>query len=197
MVMDTESYDQYMAHKSLQQDMANTQTSLAAPQIRMQQEEQRAILVEQTDPKRAIREVLLTLANIEENTETGELVQLGDPLMNKAGIDMARIFLRGIVHQHTTLSNLDEKFIDKLIVKLNDDLTDDLSLNWKEYGIKQKTHLDIISDLLLINAYNALRRAANQNEKNFLKGITIETVSSNPYNPKQKKGGFLEKLGLR
>jgi len=79
---------------------------------------------------------------------------------------------------------------------LADDLADDLALNWREYEIKDKIMLDHIINSIIYPAYMALMRALGQNEKNWLKGITVENISGMNKIPAQSKGGFWDKFKL-
>ena len=75
-------------------------------------------------------------------------------------------------------------------------MVDDLSLNWREYGIKKKTDLDTINNSVLFNVYLALKRAEGQNEKNWLSKISVENISNNSRLPNMRKEGFWSKFKL-
>lgn len=107
-----------------------------------------------------------------------------------------RFIMRGVINQNTILSHLEEDKIGRLTTRLAHDLTDDLTLNWKEYAITDKMMLDHIINSIIIPAYLALMRAYGQNEKNWLKGITVETISGGGSMLPKQKGGFWDKFKL-
>src|SRR3990167_9867170 len=177
--MDTESYEGFVAQKNLQQDHLNTQTSLAAPQLRELQNQYQAVLVEQTNPKRVIREIEMSLMNCDED-DNGVIIRYGEPLLNELGISRLRFVMRSIINQNTILSHLEEKEIARIIVEKSNNIIDDMTLNWREYGVKDKIILDHIIDSVVFPAFFALKRAWQQNEKNFLGKVTVETLANNP-----------------
>ena len=69
-------------------------------------------------------------------------------------------------------------------------LVKSFSLNWKKYGIKDKTDLDTINNSILVNIFLALKRAEGQGEKNWLSKISVENISNVPRLPKAQKESF-------
>ena len=80
--------------------------------------------------------------------------------------------------------------ISRIIIRLGDDIIDDLTLNWKEYDIKNKVLLDYIVDSVLFPSYTALKRALKQNEKNWLNRTVVESIQSTQRPMLNKKEGF-------
>ena len=84
-----------------------------------------------------------------------------------------------------------------MIIKVGNDVIDDLTLNWKDYGIKDEMSKDHIINLALLPAFMSLKRAWKQNEKNWLGKVTIESLSNAPrVQPIKDKGGALSRLRL-
>lgn len=192
---DREQYNAYLMQKDLQETSQSGDTLKYAPQIQERVQENQAILVEQVNPKKVVKDVVLSLMNVEED-EMGKLVKMGEPLMNQLGINRMRFILRGVLNQSTTLSNLDKEDVSKLTVQLANDITDDLTLNWKQYGINDKIFLDEVVDIMSFNCYFALKRALGMNEKNWLGRISVENItnSTKPVTPRPKS--FLDNFRL-
>lgn len=193
--MRPEEYEQYQMQESLQQQSIDSQQGVYAPQLHEQIQQNQAILVEQTNPRKIVREIILRLRGLEERAD-GTLVRIAEPKMNKRGIDNVWYILDSQINQNIILSHLESKEISKIMDGLSNDIVDDLSLNWKEYGIQKKTDLDTINDSLLTNIYMALKRAEGQNEKNWLSKISVENISGGSRLPLPKKEGFLSKFRL-
>ena len=104
--------------------------------------------------------------------------------------------LKTIVTQNTILSHLENKEITKIMERVSEDITDDLALNWRAYGIKDKMMLDHIENAIILPSYFSLKRALKQNEKNWLGKITLENVSGGSRMSMPKKEGFWNKLKL-
>ncbi len=193
--MNQQELEHYRMQEALQQQSLDAQTGMNAPQLFEQQQQQQAILVEQTNPRNTIKDIILRLRGIEEKAD-GTQVQVAEPKMNKRGIDNIWFILDSHINQNIILSHLTDKEISRLIEGVQRDLVDDLSLNWKEYGIQKKTDLDTINNSVLFNIFMALKRAEGQNEKNWLGRISVENISSASRLPQPKKEGFWGKFRL-
>ena len=181
--------------EALQQQGLESQGMYNAPQLHEQMQQNQAVLVDQTNPKRIVKEIILRLRGLEEKPD-GTLVQVAEPKINKKGIDNIWFILDSHINQNVILSHIEKNEIQKMMTGLQEDLVDDLSLNWREYGIKKKTDLDTINNSVLFNVYLALKRAEGQNEKNWLGKISVENISNASRLPSMRKEGFWSKFKL-
>lgn len=188
-------YDQFIAQQALQRQASQDSSDMYAPQMQEQIQQSQAVLVAETNPDKVVERIILRLEGVRKKLD-GSFEKWGEPKLNKYGIDWARYILESCINQNIIMTHLDEKQIAKLIIQLGDSITDDLTLNWKHFGIKSKTDLDIIEDTILFNVYAALNRALGQNEKNWLGRVSIEHISPNAGFPKPKSEGFLSKFKL-
>lgn len=182
----------YEINRSLTDQQIQGQMGMNAPNMVQQQQELQAALVAQTDPSIILEEVELKLRGY--RLKYGKIEKVSEPLMNEKGISRMIFILSSVVNQNTILSHLEIEEIGRLIIQVNDDVVDDLVVNWKEYGVKDKMLLDHIVDVTIIPCFMSLKRAWKQNEKNWLNKAVIETISSQPKMP--KKEGFLSKMKL-
>jgi len=193
--MNQEEYDQYAMQKDLNQQGVEGNMAPYTPQMQEQVAQAQAVLVQQTNPDKVLIEITNKLKGYYVNPDK-TIVKFSDPLMNKKGISRIMFILSSIVNQNTILSHLDEKEISKLMILLSNDMTDDLTLNWREYEISDKMMLDHIMDAILFPAFFALKRALGQNEKNWLGKISVEQISGAPRIQPPKKGGFWSKFKI-
>jgi len=191
--MDRDTYDQFRAQEAIQQGQLDSNQSMYAPQMQEAIQQTQAVLVEQTNPKRIVREIILRLRGIEERPD-GTYVKVAEPKMNKDGIDNIWFILDSHINQNVILSHLDNKEISNIMESIQDDVVDDICLNWKKYGIKKMTDCDTINNSVLMNIFLALKRAEGQGEKNWLGKISVENISSNSRIPMPKKEGFWSKF---
>jgi hypothetical protein len=193
--MNEEYYNQYQVNDALQQKQLDAQTTLYAPQLQEQVQQTQAILVEQTDPKNIIKDIMLILQGKEEQAD-GTFIQVVEPKLNKSGLEAMWFWLKSHINQNIILSNFEQTDIRNFMDAIQDDLVDELSLNWRIYGVKSKTDLDTINNSILGNIYAALNRAKGQNEKNWLGKISVENISGGQRPPMPKKEGFWSKFRL-
>jgi len=193
--MNQEEYEHYEMQNQLQQNQIEAQQNMAAPQLYEQVQQQQAIMVEQTNPKRVIEDIMLRLRGVVKKPD-GTEVQVSRPKMNKIGLENISYLLESFINQNVILSHLEETDVVRLMGVLSNDLVDSLALNWREWGITNKTDLDDINNSILLNVYMALKRALGQGEKNWLGKISIEQISGGQRLPKMKKESFWSKFTL-
>jgi len=193
--MNKEEYESYLAQKDLQQDQIEAQSSMNAPQLLEDFQRNQAVLVEQTNPKKIVKEIILRLRGLEEKPD-GSYVKVAESKVNAVGQDNIWFILDSHINQNVILSHLETKEIVNIMEGLQRDVVDDLSMNWKAYGIQKKTDLDTIQNSILINIFLALKRAEGQNEKNWLGKITLENVSGSTRLPPMKKDRWWSKWNL-
>jgi len=166
-----------------------------APQLHEQVQQAQAVLVEQTNPKKVVENIMLRLRGMRKNPD-GTETKIGDAKMNETGIKEVWFKLDSFINQNVILSHLDKREISNIMDALSKSLVLDLQLNWREYGITKKTDLDAINDTILLNIYMALKRAEGQGEKNWLGKISVEQISGAPRFPTAKRESFWSKFRL-
>lgn len=193
--MQKEEYEHYQMQEALQKQQLDLQQSLYAPQMQEQVAQSQAVLVEQTNPDKVVKVIMLRLMGKKEQPD-GTLIQVAEPKMNKEGLEDVWFILDSHINQNVIFSSLTDKEISRIMDVIQDNLTDNISLNWKRYGMKKQTDLDTVSDSILVNIFLALKRAERQNEKNWLGRISFENVSGSSKLPSMKKEGFWSKFRL-
>ena len=179
---------QYEMERGLQREKLDSETGMNASYLLRQRQDTQAALLEQLNPEKLIIELKLTLKGQRFDEEKGIIIQEGNPLMNDLGIGRMISSVRGIVNQNTIMSSLKESMIFKIMDEFCSDIIDDLTLNWKEYGIKYKTDLDRIEGTCKRMAFLALMRCREGGERNFLGRTTVESISTaQRFNPQKKE----------
>ena|SRR3990167_6215453 len=98
----------------------------------------------------------------------GQYVQRRQPLMNQKGIDAFFVLLRGHLSHIFTLTNLDEKDIKRMTMKVTLAVIHLIFQKHKEFEI-QKAYYDIITTLIEHMTYASLLRAKNGMTLDYLK----------------------------
>lgn len=184
----------FQAQAALQSQNIEGQRSFE--QMRQQNDQQtaQAAILQQTNPSAILYDIELKLRGKRLDIYNN-IVDSGKPLMNDLGINRMLAFISSIVNQNTILSHLEDPEISKLIIRIGDDIIDDLTLNWTEYGIDDENMLDIILDMVVIPAFLSLKRAYRQNEKNWLNKTVVESITSAPKIP-NKRESFLSRFKI-
>ena len=193
--MQQEEFEFMKAQSALQGENIQQQQVPMMPQLHEQMQQNQAILVAQTDPKKIVKEIILRLEGKEEEMN-GNIIIIGEPLLNELGIRKIKFILDSHIHDGVRLSHLERQDISKRMDILGSDLVDNLTLNYKIYGIKNKTDLDDINNAVLCNIFDILKRAEGQNEKNWLSKISVEQISGGQRVMPPKKGGVWERFKL-
>lgn len=190
-----EYYYPYAMNSDLQTQSIDAQMSQQVPNMLQQQQAVQAAIIEQTNPDRVLRDIELRLKGKEERAD-GTIQKVSEPLMNDLGIGRIRSLLSSVINQNTILSHLEMDEIGRIMVKLGDDIGDSLEINWKEFGISDKTILDHVVDICLIPTFMTLKRAYRQSEKNWLNKAVIENINTSPRMMPQKKEGFFSRFKI-
>jgi len=101
-------------------------------------------------------------------------------------------YLSSLLNQNTSISNLSENQINKLMALVIEYIVDDLDTNAETYGmISDFTERTRIGQIILNSVFMVLNRALNGQEAKRMWGTLNVTESMLP---DQKRGGFLEAL---
>ena len=122
-----------------------------------------------TNPDKDLLKMEMTFRAQAQDSD-GNIVQLGNPLMNDEGISSVIGQVQAIVNQVTVMSNIDEKNIPILIDFIGDTLAKDMMVNRIRYHITNPAARDKIYFSALATSFVCLRRALNNGERSFLKG---------------------------
>lgn len=192
--MEREIYDQYQAQEALQSQAGEDQLKLYAPQMQEQMAQSQAVVIAQTDPLKIIENLKLLLEG-KIRTPDGEIKRVREPVMNREGISRVLFLLGAIINDNTRFSHFKEQEINRILVKIADDITMDIGTRWREYDVKDRPMCDYIIDCMIIPSFAVLKRALEQNEKNWIGRIAFESINQNRLQ-QPKKEGILKKLKL-
>jgi hypothetical protein len=193
--MEQSDYEQYAMQEQMQQNNRDFQQTMNAPQLFEQVQQNQAIMVQETNPKRVIENIMLVLKGVEKMPD-GTEVQKYKPKMNDRGLDAVNFWLQGLINQNIILSHIEATNINALMQQIGDDFVDKLFLNRRLWGITDSSNLDDINDIVLVNIFFAMKRAEGQGEKNFLSKISIENISGGNRLPSMKKESFWSKFKI-
>ncbi|HUW43429.1 MAG TPA: hypothetical protein VMV95_00495 [Bacillota bacterium] len=119
-----------------------------------------------------------------------------EPLMNDKGISKYLSIIAPFVSDLTTFSNYRLDEINQYILYICDKAIPTIHINYKEYGVKDKSDLEILDIQLLIYASGAFRKAVGAGDRNVVRGTVEEKMVSRTGYPQmqQRDKGFLNRI---
>ena len=184
---------QYDTSSRLQDEGMQSQGRLAAPQLREQLAEAQAAVIAQTNPARALRIILESFrGNIVNEYE--EIEKFGQPKMNEEGIATIASTLIPFINDPMRFGNISAVEVRAITLQIVDDITEDIGLHWREYGIKESTDRDPIVNAVMGLIFITLTRSEEQGEKNFLSKVVLESLGAQ--RPKKKESSWAKYFGL-
>lgn len=190
-----EVYPQAKAQEILHNQEIAAKYGLATMGMMQDMQQNQAILVNQTNPNKIVDEIILTLQG-KVKRDDGSIELRFEPFLNNEGIRMSEMVLRTLVNQGTTLSHLEKEDIGRIMEEQANSYADALALNWKEWGILDKSYIALIFNMVIIQGFTSLKRAEGQNEKNWLGRISVENINNAPRMMPPKKDSIFSKFKL-
>lgn len=114
----------------------------------------------QLDPEQIKEDIVHQLKGEVFDYKDKKWIRQGNPLLNEKGVNGIATILLSVINRNILLSSLDDEDIRKFVIEVANNLTDDLTVNYEEYGIGENFPvLDHVIDLVKINVFAALSRA--------------------------------------
>jgi len=143
-------------------------------------------------PRRVLEQVRMELKGYYWDYESKEWKRLEGTkqLMNEEGIN---VFLQSLasVTELVTFSNFNEEEINKIALYICEEVIPVIHVNYKKYGIKEKSHLNILNAKIFTLTIASLKKALYGGDRNIIKKGYQEIVdkSWNPSLVNKPKGG--------
>jgi len=116
------------------------------------------------------------------------------PLMNDIGISKYLSIMSSVITDIVTFSNYKEEEINNLVLFVCDKAIPVIHINYKDYGIQQKSDLQIIDIQIFNLTLGAFKKAVASGDRNVIRGTVTEAmmtrtggIPSQQY-PQERKG---------
>lgn len=172
---------------NLQNEIGDQQTRLYAPQLKEQVDEMKAAVIAQTNPAKALK-VLIAGFRGKYINEDNETEQIGEPMMNEVGISRISTAISPYLSDPARFGTVPKEQIRSSSLQIINNLTTDIGINWRKYGMIEASMRDKVLDMLRTLIFFTLTRSEEGNEKNWLGKIVIESIG-NQKKPINKGGG--------
>lgn len=154
-------------------------------------------IIKELSPKKVLEQVRMNLKGFYWDAEKKEYIKIPgmEPLMNDVGISKYLSILSSVITDLVTFSNYKHQEINKLTMYVCEKALPTIHINYKEYGIKQKSDLQIIDVQIFNLTLAAFKKAVGAGDRNVVRGTFGETLSPVGHAPQASgKRGFLSTL---
>lgn len=149
-------------------------------------------IIYMTNPSQELYRFELSLRGKMENSE-GEVVNVGEPLMNEKGINTVLGLLRSVVNQVNIMGNLSKQQVPGMMEFFSDAVIKNLMMNRDRYEMTEMAR-----DQVWVSATNlaffTMQRALDEGDRRFWSKITQEIKSTVDSTSRNKSGGLLSSL---
>ena len=138
----------------------------------------RANLVEQTDPERLINDIRHVLSGDIKN-DLGDWIKIDDthPFINEFGINKITIFLRMVINKNTIFTKYSSEEINKILIDITTDINDHMRANAREYGVIPQNY-GLVVDMVVQPIEAAINRSREGVTMDFI-GNATKDINTN------------------
>jgi hypothetical protein len=154
-------------------------------------------IIRELSPKKVMEQLRMNMKGYFWDYEKKGYIRIIDPLMNDLGIAKYLSIVSSVVTDLLTFSSFKEEEIKELVLYVCDKAIPTIHVNYKGYGIKDKSDLQII-DIQIFNLTNsAFHKAIGGGDRSVVRGTVNEAMISRNFQQPQRnpnEQGFLSKL---
>lgn len=166
----------------------DTEESPLPPQRKDERESPEIGVIRELSPKKVLEQLRMNLKGFFYDWETKKYVKVEgfEPLMNDKGISKYLSICSAVVTDLVTFSNYNENEIPKLTYFVCENAIPIIYVNYKEFGIKQKSDLPILTNQVFNLTLAAFKKAIGAGDR----GVIGRTITENI----QSKSGIIQPL---
>jgi len=139
-------------------------------------EEAEVGIIRELSPSKVLNQLRMELKGYSWDYEEGRWVKLREPLMNEKGIGKYLSIMSSVVTDLVTFSSYSPEEINKLVEYVCEKAIPVIHINYKEYGINDKSDLQII-DIQIFNLTKAaFHKALGAGDRNVIRGTYGEQM---------------------
>lgn len=137
-------------------------------------------IIRELSPFKVLQNVRRNLKGFFWNPDTKEFEKLEgfEPLMNDTGISKYLAIMSSFLNDTTTFSSFKEEEIAQIVCYICDAAIPVIHINYKEYGVKNKSDLLILDNQIFMMAISALKKAVGGGDRNVIRGTLSENIMS-------------------
>jgi len=152
-------------------------------------------IIKELSPLKVLNQLRMELKGYYWDYDDEKWVKIREPLMNDKGIGKYLSIISSVVTDLVTFSNYRPEEINKLVEYVCEKAIPVIHINYKEYGIKDKSDLQII-DIQIFNLTKAaFHKALGAGDRNVIRGTYGEQMTYRyGYPAPSKEKSFLSRI---
>ena len=135
-------------------------------------------IIKELSPKKVLEQLRMNLKGFFYDYEKKAYVRIEgfEPLLNDTGIAKYLSIMSAIITDLVTFSNYKDDEINDLTLYVCDKALPTIHINYKEYGIKNKSDLQIIDIQIFNLTLAAFKKAVSAGDRNVIRQVTSENI---------------------
>jgi len=136
-------------------------------------------IIRELSPKKVLEQVRQNLKGYFFDYEKDKYVRIEgmEAIMNEKGISKYLSILSSVITDLVTFSNYKDEEINNLTLYVCDKAIPVIHINYKEYGIKSKSDLDILDIQIFNLTLAAFKKAVGAGDRGVVRGTITEDIS--------------------
>ena len=182
------------------QDENELQQSVMPPQFKEEKEAAEIGVIRELSPKKVLEQLRMNLKGhyYDYEKKMYKKIEGFEPLLNDRGIAKYLAIMSSVVTDLITFSSYSQEEIPNLTLFVCDKALPVIHINYKEYGIKEKSDLQIIDIQIFNLTLAAFKKAVGAGDRSVIGRTISESIVSrsgiiNPIRD-ERQGGFLSRL---
>ena len=182
------------------QDENEFQQSVMPPQFKEDKEAAEIGVIRELSPKKVLEQLRMNLKGhyYDYEKKMYKKIEGFEPLLNDRGIAKYLAIMSSVVTDLITFSSYSQEEIPNLTLFVCDKALPVIHINYKEYGIKEKSDLQIIDIQIFNLTLAAFKKAVGAGDRSVIGRTISESIVSRSgmINPirEERQGGFLSRL---
>jgi len=150
------------------------------PQQEKEKESAEIGIIKELSPKKVLEQLRMNLKGFFYDYEKKAYVKIQgfEPLLNDTGIAKYLSIMASIITDLVTFSNYKDDEINSLTLYVCDKALPTIHINYKEYGIQNKSDLQIIDIQIFNLTLAAFKKAVGAGDRNVVRGTISENIAS-------------------
>jgi len=148
------------------------------PPIEVKEETPEIGIIRELSPSKVMKQLRMELKGYSWDYEKEKYVRIEGmmPLMNEKGIGKFLTIISSVVTDLVTFSSYKENEVNHLTEFVMRQSIPVIYFNWKDYGIKSKSDLKIVSTKLFNLTLAAFKKAMGAGDRNLVRGTVTESM---------------------
>lgn len=149
-------------------------------------------IIKELSPRKVLEQLRMNLKGFFWDMEKKEYVKIPgmESLMNDRGIAKYLSIMSSVITDLVTFSNYRAEEVNHLTFYVCEKAIPTIHLNYKEYGIKDKSDLQILDIQLFNLTLAAFKKAIGAGDRGVIRGVMTENIMTRPYEEKKEPGLF-------